>query len=167
MKTVEEQEFELTVWSLTGRDMPSLDRFLAGAKGNEIWEDVSSTGELIGKKNRENLLELRDRAFLAYRSNDMPLLEMTIEALFLKAENIGFRWVALPKAIQGAKQSRGASKAASAPRKVTEEKQKSIAKSYWKSVQEGTKYGAVKALAAKYEISTQHIRNIAKKYPAN
>lgn len=161
LKTIEEQEFEFTVWSLTGRDMPSIDGFIAGEEGKEIWDGA------VGKSKRDYLLELREYAFAAYKSEDMPLMEMSIEALFNKAEFFGYSFAAHPKAVQGARQSKRQSEIASKPRKTTEKQQENIAKEYWKRKNDGDGYGLTKDLASRNDLSTQAIRNITKKYKQN
>ena len=56
------------------------------------------------------------------------------------------------------------SKRASRPRKLTEDQHKRIARQYWESKRDGEAYGAVKALAKQYNVSTNTINSIAKKY---
>lgn len=56
------------------------------------------------------------------------------------------------------------SKRASKPRKLTVDENKRIAKQYLESKRDGEGYGAVKALAAKYDVSETTIHNIVKKH---
>jgi hypothetical protein len=72
-----------------------------------------------------------------------------------------------PLAEKGKNYGKSQSKAASAPRKLTIERQKSIAKEYWRLVKDGEKYGALKALSARFDVSTETIRTTAKKYKQN
>lgn len=73
----------------------------------------------------------------------------------------------IPAAQKGAKYSKTQSEIASAPRKMTELQQKSIAKEYWQRKADGDGYGLAKDLAGRHDVSTQAIRNIAKKYKPN
>jgi hypothetical protein len=68
---------------------------------------------------------------------------------------------------KGKNYGKSQSKAASAPRKLTIEQQKSIAKEYWRRVKDGEQYGAVKDLSARFDVSTETIRTTAKKYKQN
>lgn len=97
MKSIEEQEFEFTVWSLTNRDVASIDSFLHGAENSEIWAGP------IGQNNLAHLLELREKALHAYKSDDMPLMEANIEALHAWCTSIGYRHGAHPKAVNHSK----------------------------------------------------------------
>lgn len=53
---------------------------------------------------------------------------------------------------------------ASKPRKLPEEKQRTIAKRYLESKRNGSTYGIVKALAVEYDVSTTTIQTAVKKY---
>jgi hypothetical protein len=101
------EEFDFTVWSLTGRDMPSIDGFLKNGEGSGVWDYISPSGDAVGQGNRQHLLEMRDDAFEAFKADNMPLMEATIEALFLNAENIGYRWSVHKKAQLGARFTNG------------------------------------------------------------
>jgi hypothetical protein len=73
----------------------------------------------------------------------------------------------IKKAQDGVNYSNKQSEAASHPHKITEQKAKSIAKTYWEMVRNGEKYGAVKMLAADNNVSTTTINTITKKYKPN
>lgn len=72
-----------------------------------------------------------------------------------------------PLAKKGTDYGESQSKAASAPRKLTIEQQKSIAKEYWLRVKAGEKYGALKELSGRFDVSTETIRTTIKKHKQN
>jgi hypothetical protein len=158
-------EFDCTVWLLTSRDMPSIDNFLMTGEGSGIWDYRSPTGEAVGQQNKERLLELRVAAFTAYKADNMPLMEATIEALFAYAQSIGYRWSAHAKAMMGARTSKIQSDRAKKCRKLSEENKRTIVTIYRQHEKEGSAYGVVKALARKYDVSDTTIKTIVDKAP--
>lgn len=72
-----------------------------------------------------------------------------------------------PLAEKGTNYGKRQSKAASAPRKLTIQQQKSIAKAYWQRVKIGEKYGALKELSGRFDVSTETIRTTVNKYKQN
>jgi len=59
--------------------------------------------------------------------------------------------------------SKAQSQRASMPRKLTEREYEQIRKYYWDSKRDGTSYGVVKQLAARFDVSPTTIQNIVKK----
>lgn len=109
MKSIKEQEFEFTAWSLTGRDMPSIDGFLNGSEGLDVWASA------IGQSNRVHLMELREKAFHAFKQENMPLMAAHIESLFAFAEHIGYRFSVHADAIKGKRFKPGRQAGAASP----------------------------------------------------
>jgi hypothetical protein len=161
------EEFDFTVWLLTSRDMPSIDKFLTSGEGSGIWDYCSKSGEAVGQQNKARLLEMREAAFSAYTTNNMPLMEATIEALFAHAENIGYRWSAHAKAVIGEKSSKAQRERAKQPRKLSHENIQTIVAIYRKHEKEGSVYGVVKELARKYNVAEKTITTVVKKASSN
>ena len=113
----------------------------------------------------DQLRAWRTNALDAHKTNNELALKMCLNAMIVSWFQVRRDDAVLPKARQGAKQSAGARKAASAPRTdMSVEQQKLAAKEYRRRLSAGERYGAVKELAAEYDVSTQTIRDWAKKH---
>lgn len=150
-----------TVWSMTGHDTITIDAFLNDSESQGIWKTP------IGQSNLAKLIDMREEAIHAYKTENMPVMIATIEAIHAWCRTIGYQFQAHPKAVLGDRSSRSHKVAASAERTLTKRQKTAIAKAYWHKKSTGEGYGATKQIAADFNITTQHVRNIAKEYPPN
>lgn len=149
--------FEFTVVSMTGRNMTTINSRLDTQKEKNLWKTK------IGQENLARLLELKDNAYYAYKANNMPLMEANIEALFAWLSFLLYFNEAHPRAIKG-ETSIKAHSISGEGGKLSKEERKAIAKEYWDRQGE---YGAVTEIAERRDITTQTVRNLAKKHPKN
>lgn len=111
--------------------------------------------------NKRELTRLRRKMEDAHKGKDMGQLEGWFYALLI---GLKAACLTIPLAEKGTNYGKAQSKAASAPRKLTIDQQKSIAKTYWQRVDMGEKYGALKELSGRFGVSTETVRITVKKY---
>lgn len=90
-----DDQFIFDVEILTGKNMSSINAFLKDSENIGIWKSD------IGSKNLEYLLELREKAYFAYKGENIQLMEAYIEALFAWLTHLSFHRDAHPRALQG------------------------------------------------------------------
>lgn len=90
-----DEVFYFEAHAVTNREIEPIDQYLNDVEQTGIWKSV------IGQQNLAYLLELREKAFHAYKQDDMPLMEANIEALFAWCTHLHYHRDAHPRAIKG------------------------------------------------------------------